>query len=305
MLGAVTATVGAASGPLLYAFTLGLVAAVNPCGFPLLPAYLAFFVGEPTTERTQRTLRGLGAGASATVGFVAVFALLGILVHAGIDVALGWVPWVMIPVGLAMVAIGVAAWLGRPLPWAIRSRRLGSGRGALAMVGFGVTYAVASLTCALPLFLAAVAGSFGRLGDLQGVGTFVSYALGMGLLLTVAGVTVAVAGVDPLRRLGAFIRWVPRVAGAVLVLVGAYLTFYWSSYLADPTASPPPIGLVEHVQTSLSDWLSGSPRLIGGILAMALVVTLALVVAALAGRRPKVAVDRDTPPTRESVKVGG
>jgi len=305
MLGAVTATVGAASGPLLYAFTLGLVAAVNPCGFPLLPAYLAFFVGEPTTERTQRTLRGLGAGASATVGFVAVFALLGILVHAGIDVALGWVPWVMIPVGLAMVAIGVAAWLGRPLPWAIRSRRLGSGRGALAMVGFGVTYAVASLTCALPLFLAAVAGSFGRLGDLQGVGTFVSYALGMGLLLTVAGVTVAVAGVDPLRRLGAFIRWVPRVAGAVLVLVGAYLTFYWSSYLADPTASPPPIGLVEHVQTSLSDWLSGSPRLIGGILAMALVVTLALVVAALAGRRPKVAVDRDTPPTQESVKVGG
>ena len=68
-------SVGVGSGPLLYAFTLGLVAAVNPCGFPLLPAYLSLFVGEDTVGRPQRNLRALGAGASVAAGFVVVFGL--------------------------------------------------------------------------------------------------------------------------------------------------------------------------------------------------------------------------------------
>jgi cytochrome c biogenesis protein CcdA len=269
------AVVGVASGPLLYAFTLGLVAAVNPCGFPLLPAYLSFFVGEDT-HGSRRYGRGIGAGASVTAGFVVVFGLLGILVEAGIDVVLGWVPWVMIPVGLAMVGIGTAAALGRPFRLLRPIRRLGSGRGVLAMTGFGVTYAVASLTCALPLFLAAVVGSFGRLGFFDGIGTFVAYALGMGLFLMVAGLVVAHAGVSPLRRLRSIARLMPRLAGAVLGLVGAYLVFYWASFLIDPSSTPQPIGLVEHVETVLTGWLSGSPRVIGIVLGVLLLGAIAV-----------------------------
>jgi len=267
---------------LLYAFTLGLVAAVNPCGFPLLPAYLSLFVGEETTSRSRRTLRGLVAGASVSAGFVVVFGVLGILIRSGIDVVLGWVPWAMIPVGLTMAAIGVAAAFGHPLPVLRPKRRLGSGRGVLAMAGFGVTYAVASLTCALPLFLAAVVGSFSRLGFVDGVGTFVAYALGMGLFLMVAGIIVANAGVSALRRVRPLSRVVPRLAGAVLALVGSYLVFYWSSYLADPAATPPPIGLVEHVQTLITGWLSQSPRVVG--LVLAAVVLASVGVKAVAGR---------------------
>ena len=31
--------------PLAYAFGVGMVATVNPCGFAMLPAYLSFFLG--------------------------------------------------------------------------------------------------------------------------------------------------------------------------------------------------------------------------------------------------------------------
>jgi cytochrome c biogenesis protein CcdA len=278
------AVAGAASGPLLYAFTLGLVASVNPCGFPLLPAYLSFFVGDDT-KGGRRYLRGLGAGASVTAGFVVVFGLLGILVEAGIDVVLGWVPWVMIPVGVAMVAIGIAAALGRPFTLLRPMRRLGAGRGVLAMAGFGVTYAVASLTCALPLFLAAVAGSFGRLGFFDGIGTFVAYALGMGLFLMVAGVVVAAAGVTPLRRIRVKTTIVARGAGGILALVGAYLTFYWATFVANPSATPQPIGFVEHIQSALTGWLAGSPRVIGAVLGVVLLGALALGTYATRARR--------------------
>jgi len=277
--------VEAGSGPLLYAFTLGLVAAVNPCGFPLLPAYLSLFVGQDAVDRPRRNLRALVAGASVAGGFVVVFGLLGLLVEGGIDVVLGWVGWVMIPVGLALIAIGLAAALGRSVRPLRPIGRLGTGRSALAMAGFGVTYAVASLSCALPLFLAAVAGSFGRLGFFVGASTFVAYALGMGLFLMVAGLIVANAGVSALGRLRPLTRFVPRLAGFVLTLVGAYLVFYWATYLADPTATLQPIGIVEHVQTVLTTWLSGSPRVIGAVLGAVVLAAIGLTVLATRVRR--------------------
>jgi hypothetical protein len=38
--------------PLGYAFGAGMVAAVNPCGFALLPAYLALFLGGRDADGT-------------------------------------------------------------------------------------------------------------------------------------------------------------------------------------------------------------------------------------------------------------
>ncbi len=284
MTGRLVAAVATGPGPLLYPFTLGLVAAVNPCGFPLLPAYLSFFVGDDGDGRTQRCGRALWAGAWVSAGFLVVFGVVGVLVESGVDVVLGWVPWAMIPVGTLVAGLGLASALGHQpkVPMPLR-RRLGSGRGPVAMIGFGVTYAVASLTCALPLFVAAVAGSFGRLGAARGVGSVVAYALGMGLFLTVAAMAVANLGVSPLRRMGRLVRFVPRAAGAVLALVGGYLVFYWTAYLVAPTASPQPIGAVEHVQSALSNWLSASPRLFGVVLGVALFLGLVLV--ALGSRR--------------------
>jgi cytochrome c-type biogenesis protein len=297
---------GGGSGPLLYAFTLGLVAAVNPCGFPLLPAYLTFFVGDADADRSRQTLRGLVTGVSVTGGFLVVFGLCGLLVDSGVDLVLGWVPWVMVPVGLTMAAIGTGAAIGHPLRISLPIRRVGSGRGPVAMAGFGVAYAVASLTCALPLFLAAVASSFGRFGPLRGLGTAIAYALGMGLLLTVAGLVVANIGVAPLRRLGGLSRALPRLAGGVLALVGAYLAFYWAVDLAAPTSTPEPIGLVEHLQTTVSNWLSSSPRLVGAALGLVLVVTLVLLAGPRRDRRRPSAQSTTTPePTPISERVGG
>jgi cytochrome c-type biogenesis protein len=274
--------------PLLYAFTLGLVAALNPCGFPLLPAYLTGFVGAGSQPWPARTARALGSAAAVTVGFVAVFAPLGALVSAGVDVVLGWVPWAMIPFGLAMVAVGGWTAAGRSLkvrlpalrPWAGARRHP-----VAAMVLFGVAYAVASLSCALPVFVAGVSGAFGRSGVAHGLADVVAYALGMGLLLAVAALVVAHAGAGALRgarRLGPGLQ---RLVGVVLAVVGAYLVLYWASFVADPSSTPGPVRAVEHVQATVVSWLSGAPRTIGALLGVAVVGALAALVAARSDRR--------------------
>lgn len=267
------------TGPALYAFTLGLVAALNPCGFPLLPAYLTLFGAQEEPQGwVRQSASGLRIGASVTLGFLVVFGIFGIVAESGVHVLMGWIPWVMIPIGLALVALGVAAALGRSVALSLPTVPVRGRRGVVAMAGFGATYAVASLSCALPLFLAGVAGSFTRAGVAQGMVTVVAYALGMGLFLIVASLAVAHAGSSALRRIRPLSRFVPRVGGVVLALVGGYLVYYWISDLTDPLATPGLVRAVEGVQGALSNWLAGAPRLFGVLAGVVVVGAIWLVV---------------------------
>lgn len=269
-------TVASLTGPVVYAFSLGLVGAVNPCGFPLLPAYLMLSAAEAGSKPlVVRLVRGLWTGAVMTVGFMVVFGALGLAIKAGVGVAIGWVPWVMIPIGAACVAAGVLTVLGRPLPLPQFHRRLWSGGNrTVAFLGFGVAYAVASLSCSLPIFLAGVVGSFTRRGVGIGLSGGLAYALGMGLV--VAAVSLAAAGARPLRArsLRAAQPIIQRLAGAVLVLVGAYLLLYWITALATPLSEPGPVRAVEGLQRTVSGWLAGSPRLAGMVIGAVVLATL-------------------------------
>ena len=58
--------------PLAYAFGVGMVATVNPCGFAMLPAYLSFFLGleEADDDTRASVLHALVIGATVTAGFL-------------------------------------------------------------------------------------------------------------------------------------------------------------------------------------------------------------------------------------------
>ena len=107
-----------------------------------------------------------------------------------------------------------------------RKRTLDRSTGLLPMAGFGVAYALASLTCTIGPFLAIVV-SIVRAGSVvAGFALFVLYAVGTGLVVGLAAVAVALgrsAVIGVLRSTG---RWAGRVAGAIMVLVGAYVAYY-------------------------------------------------------------------------------
>lgn len=256
-----------------------MLAVFNPCGFPLLPAYLEFFAGgkgRPTVS--TRALGAVSAGALSVLGFVVVFGCLGAVTELGwsafADHALGAARYVMVGVGLALAALG-AAWLaGRPPRLPVPAASLSRARGPVLMLAFGLVYAVASLGCALPLFVSGIAVTFTREGVLSGTEVFVCYALGMGTVLMALAVLVAVAGptsLRPLRRVG---RAVPFLGGALLVAVGLYLAGYWLTAIVQPDHSVP----LEHWVTGAQSWaatlVSGHARAVattcGGMVIAAL-----------------------------------
>ncbi|MEV6315692.1 cytochrome c biogenesis CcdA family protein [Streptomyces sp. NPDC051776] len=215
--------------PFALALTAGMLAAVNPCGFALLPAYLSLLVlGDGSTTRVAAVGRALTATAAMTVGFAVVFALFGLAVAPGAAQVQQQLPWFTVVFGAVLAAAGARLLTGRPLPSLLpRIRRAPAvTRSVPSMALFGAAYAVASIGCTIAPFLAIVLSAFRSGSAPEGVLLFLCYALGMGVITGAAAVAVALtrtAVVGGIRRLGAIAG---RLGGALLLVVGAYVAYY-------------------------------------------------------------------------------
>jgi cytochrome c biogenesis protein CcdA len=233
-----TASTLASFLPVGYAFGAGMVATVNPCGILLVPSLVAYYLSRdetPVLTGWQRVGKALLLGSMATVGFVAIFALVGLVVGAG-----GWAlaaafPFGGLVIGLALAVLG--GWLalsGRGLGILAASQALGRvklGNNPASLVLFGVGYAICSLSCTLPIFLV-VAGSALAAGGLVGAATqFVAYAVGMGSVLTVVIVAAAFFQTAVARFIRVLVPYVHRLAAAFLLGAGIFISHYWLAAL--------------------------------------------------------------------------
>lgn len=246
---------------LALAVAAGMLAAVNPCGFALLPAYLSVLVlGDDSPGPARAVGRALALTAWMTLGFVAVFGVFGLVISPVAGQVQQYLPWFTAFFGALVAVAGLWLLAGRELP-RVQLRR-GSGRAvtrtAPAMVGFGMSYAAASLTCSIAPFLALVVASFRSGSTGEGIALFLAYSAGMGLLVGVAAVAVALARrsvVSGLRRTG---RWVPRVSGLLLLVVGAYVAWYgaWElRVLGGGEPGDPVIEAAARLQRTIAGWV--------------------------------------------------
>jgi cytochrome c-type biogenesis protein len=215
--------------PLALAFGAGMVATVNPCGFAMLPAYLAFFLGgEGGAGDVRSSLqRSLVVGVSVSLGFLAVFSAVGLAIYhlsASVD---RYTPWATIVIGIGLLLLGVAMLRGyEPTNILPKLQKGGRQRTGGSMFLFGVSYAVASISCALPLFTSAVAGTFRRANLVSSLAVFVAYSLGMTLVLLALTVSLGMARQGVLRWLRKALPHIARASGLLLLLAGAYLVHY-------------------------------------------------------------------------------
>jgi len=256
-------------GLLALALGAGMVAAVNPCGFALLPAYLSLLVvGDHTPGRVRAVGRALRLALAMTLGFTGVFAAFGLVIAPVASGLQQHLPWFTVVLGLALVVLGIAMVLGRELDLSrlrrggTRDRPLTDGFGS--MVGFGAGYALASLTCTIAPFLAVVVAGFRGESALVGTGLLLAYAAGMGLVVGTAAVAVALAHGTMVRTMRGAGRWVPRAGGVLLVLAGAYVAYYgwWELRVLDGgSADDPVIAAAARVQRTLVEGvqLLGAP----------------------------------------------
>ncbi|MGH3470154.1 MAG: cytochrome c biogenesis CcdA family protein [Thermocrispum sp.] len=266
-----------------FALGAGLVAAVNPCGFAMLPAYLALVVlGEDPDDPPQPLSalgRALAATAAMALGFVLVFGTFGLVVAPLAGQVQRYLPLVTVVIGVLLVALG--GWLlsGRELTFLLPKPSGGAPTARLgSMFGYGLAYAIASLGCTIGPFLAVTATTF-RSGDtITGVMAYASYAVGMGLVVGVLAIGAALASDTAARSLRRSLPWLGRLTGALLVVVGGYVAWYgWYELrvYAGGDAEDPIVTNAGRLQNRLASWVESTDASTWALI-MAAAVALAL-----------------------------
>ena len=226
--------------PVGYAFGAGMVSAVNPCGFAMLPVYLSLYLGAEDDGFRQRSLpfrmiKACWITLVVTIGFGLLFGIVGAIVSAGGSVLMGIMPWFAVVVGAALFMLGFWMLLGHSfsLPFMLNiAGKIGDPR-KMSIKGFflfGVAFGATSLSCTLPVFLLVVGSSISAGDFVTGLYQFASYVLGMGsvLLVLTLGIALVKEGVvvGTLRKI---LPYVQKISALLLIIAGGYIVYYWLS----------------------------------------------------------------------------
>lgn len=224
--------------PLGFAYAAGMVSAVNPCGFVMLPAYLGLYLGVNDKDAGKmnpllHVFRALKVGGAVTLGFVVLFGAAGILMSVGARAAVvDILPYLGLVIGIALALAG---------SWMVGGGKLYTGFAAQAAsrIGdpgqvnakgyflFGLSYGIASLSCTLPIFLSVIGTSFAVSEIGTSVGQFILYAVGMGTVILALTLGMAFFKGAMLGTLRKVLPYVQPIGSWLMVVAGSYIVFYW------------------------------------------------------------------------------
>ncbi len=274
----------ALEGNFAYSFILGVMAAVNPCGFVLLPTYLLYYLGTELNRgdesRSTTLRRGLSVGTAVSSGFVGLFIVVGVISRAFTTVIRDNAKYAALVIGISLVVMGIAMLRGWKPPIAQPDVSIQRKRTFWNMFLFGIVYAVASIGCTIGLLTSVILGSIGRDGFVAGVISIALYGLGMGLLVVSLTVALAFARVGLVSTVKKGFRWFDKITACFVILTGAYLSWYWFAAITERKTDAV-MSRVEKWQTQVAEFLQDI-----GAVPLAIVFVLVVVSAFVFIRTP-------------------
>ncbi|MEZ0359400.1 cytochrome c biogenesis CcdA family protein [Mycobacterium sp. SA01] len=246
------------------AFGAGLVAVLNPCGFAMLPVYMTLVVRGDATGQLTAVRRAAVATIEMVLGFMTVFGVFGVLTVSAAAAVQQYLPYVTVAIGVVLVVLGIWSLAGRHLPGlnpvTQSSRWAPTVRGG-SMFGYGVGYAIASLSCTIGPFLAVTAAGFRSGLMVNGLVTYLAYAAGMSLIVGVLAIAAAFANPIGVYRLRRILPYINRFGGFLVLIVGLYVGYYgvYEIRVFSGAAAPrdPVIAGAGRIQGGLAEWVHG------------------------------------------------
>jgi len=217
---------------IVIAFISGVISFFSPCLLPLLPIYLGFLAGSMADEtgKPQKN-KALINSLNFTVGFSAVFILLGLLTSWFADFFAGQQVLLQQGAGILLVLFGLH--LAGVLSPAFfqRERRIhylpakaGPGTAILMGVAFaaGWTPCIGPILGAILVYVAATDG---------GISLLIAFSLGMALPFLLAALLVEQVG-RWVERFTVYLPHLQKIFGLVLVVFGLLVFFGLTARLA-------------------------------------------------------------------------
>lgn len=220
-----------------YSFVAGVLAAINPCGIVMLPAYLSLYVYNNNSEdnkiKTSKKLKNsLNIIFFVGLGFIALFSLIAMLVSLSSNLIGDIIPYVSLGLSFLILYFGIEELTGKKIfsnRLFMISSKIGDPRkiSPLGFFLFGVSYGLASVGCALPIFISVVTKSINSSINQSSFVNFFLYSLGM---LSVIGILTLTtfASVNVTQNINSFFRrWSGIIFGIFLTFAGTFMLSYW------------------------------------------------------------------------------
>jgi cytochrome c-type biogenesis protein len=209
--------------PLLFA--AGLVTSLNPCIYPMIPITAGALAGVNAEGPPPPRRRRIGLTLTYATGLALFYAVLGLI--AGLTGSLfgtiGSSPWARLAIGNLLLVFALALLDVIPVRVPARlSAWVGSlGGGSYpAVFLLGATSGIVAAPCGAPAFAAVLTWVATTRSGVLGFIYLFFFSLGMTAVLVVVGLFSGTLATLP--RAGAWMIWIKRAAGAVLLLMAEY-----------------------------------------------------------------------------------
>jgi cytochrome c-type biogenesis protein len=202
-------------------FVAGAYALLSPCGYPMLPGYISYYLGIKSSLRKAVT-----HGVACVLGIITVFSTIGAIASLLGSVINPLIPYLELVAGIATILFGISILIEidfSPLNLLLKAPKT---RGAVGIFLYGVIYGLATLGCSAPLFFSILFLAIAS-GSLNGFITFLVYALGMSVPLILTTVLVVMAKKSILKKIVTMTSRLQKMSGIILLIIGTYLIYYY------------------------------------------------------------------------------
>lgn len=204
-------------------FAAGLATSLTPCIYPMIPITAGLIGGSSTGQRSRA--RTVGLTFAYVLGVALLYATMGLV--AGLTGTLfGTIaanPWVRLAIANLLIVFALALFDVFPVSAPQRLVQWASGLGGgsyPAVFLVGATSGIVAAPCGAPAFAAVLTWvATTRSGVLGFVYLFV-FSLGMTAILVVVGLSSGTLAALP--RAGAWMTWIKRIGGVILIAVAEW-----------------------------------------------------------------------------------
>lgn len=192
------------------------------------------------------------------LGLVTVFAAFALAVTPLAISIEEYLPILTAVIGLSLLVLGVQLFRGKSI--ALRrffNPNIAPKKEFVTQVGYGVTFALGSLSCTIGPFLAISSTALASGSAFTIAATFSFYGLGMAAVVLILALITAAANKALIARIRAATPIIEKLSAVLVFLVGIYITVYaWyeiQSYAGSPSENPI-IEFALTIQGTLVQW---------------------------------------------------
>lgn len=219
---------------LAVAFGAGVISFLSPCVLPLIPSYVTFLTGMTLDEAARSRRAALVHALLFVLGFTLIFLALGASASALGRVLLFARDWIARVGGALIIVFGLyllGVFRFRALSTERRIHLANKPVGYLGSVLVGITFGAGWTPCIGPILGAILiyTSSTANLG--RGLALLLMYSLGLAIPFLIAALAID-RFFAAFARFRGVMRWVNRVGGVVLIVVGLLLMTRYFTVLA-------------------------------------------------------------------------